>query len=335
MDAIAFHKAGFDNAVAVLGVALTEHHIPIIKRFEARVILCFDSDEAGLKAAMRSAFLLSMHKIDGKVAFIKGGKDPAELVANGEEMKLYEILERAMELGEFYIRMLLKDPLHTPLEKQKALEDVQRYTFLLEPLVANSYVGLVAKLLGVRESLVTLSKNSKSKVGMILETKSQIPLGELELLSYMRHRPQVRELFACISDKACLKHKILLEKILDEKGLDDEDIRELELRNLNNIKNDSDFLLALCKINLAFLNTIPITHSHLALKKQLLSLLDKNSEKLKRNFSEEEIFKFLKEKLSLIKSEKNPDLLEDLLRTWHRTFSQKRLNAFDLNDEPF
>lgn len=335
MDAIAFHKAGFDNAVAVLGVALTEYHLPLIKRFEARVVLCFDSDEAGLRAAMRSAFLLSIHKIDGKVALISGGKDPAELVANDEGAKLYNILEKAMELGEFYIRMLLRTPTHTPLDKQKSLEEVQKYTFSLEPLVANSYVGLVAKLLGVSENLVVLSKNSKRKVGVILEPRSQISLGELELLSYMRRRLEARKLFSDISDKACLKHKILLEKILDEKGLDDEDIRELELRNLNNIKNDSDFLLALCKINLAFLNTIPITHSHLALKKQLLSLLDKNSEKLKRNFSEGEIFKFLKEKLSFIKSEKNPDLLEELLRTWHRTFSQKKLNAFDLNDEPF
>lgn len=70
MDAIAFHKAGFNNAVAVLGTALTEHHLPLIRRYDAKVILCFDNDEAGLKAATRSAFLLSTNKIDGKVAIL-------------------------------------------------------------------------------------------------------------------------------------------------------------------------------------------------------------------------------------------------------------------------
>ena len=335
MDAIALHKAGFDNAVAVLGVALSELHTPIIKRLEARVVLCFDSDEAGLRAAMRSALLLSTHQIDGRVALIKGGKDPADLMANGEGARLRGILEGGMELGEFYIRMLLKEPSSTPLEKQKALERVQKYTFELEPLVANSYVGLVAGLLGVGEDLVALSKKSRRKVGVNFRPGPQISLGELELLSYMKRRASARELFGCVSDKACLRHQILLEKILAEKGLDDEDIRELELKNLNHIKNDGDFLLALCKINLAFFNAIPITHAHLALKKQLLSLIDKNGERLKKNLSEVENFKFLKENLSRIKSEKDPVLLEDLLRTWHKIFSQKHFSAFDLGDEPF
>lgn len=123
MDAIAFHKAGFNNAVAVLGTALTEHHLPLIRRYDAKVILCFDNDEAGLKAATRSAFLLSTNKIDGKVAILQGGKDPAELVAKNESTKLHNILDEGIELGEFYIRRLISThSIISALDKQKALE---------------------------------------------------------------------------------------------------------------------------------------------------------------------------------------------------------------------
>ncbi|MBK2000468.1 DNA primase, partial [Campylobacter sp. 2018MI35] len=226
MDAIAFHKAGFNNAVAVLGTALTEHHLPLIRRYEAKVILCFDNDEAGLKAATRSAFLLSTHKIDGKVALLEGGKDPAELVANNQNAKLYNILEKGMELGEFYIRRIIADfTLDSALDKQKALESIQKYTFTLEPLVANSYVQLVSKLLGVEEKLVILTKKIKSYKNLnsislkIPNTKTHIM--ELEILNFLKNNPNMHEFFKQISDSVCFKHKNLLEKILEKKGYED------------------------------------------------------------------------------------------------------------------
>ena len=212
MDAIAFHKAGFNNAVAVLGTVLTEHHLPLIRRYEAKVILCFDNDEAGLRAATRSAFLLSTHKIDGKVALLEGGKDPAELVANNQNAKLYNILEKGMELGEFYIRRIIADfTLDSALDKQKALESIQKYTFTLEPLVANSYVQLVSKLLGVEEKLVILTKKIKSYKNLnsislkIPNTKTHIM--ELEILNFLKNNPNMHELFKQISDSVCFKHK--------------------------------------------------------------------------------------------------------------------------------
>ncbi|EDP3230797.1 DNA primase, partial [Campylobacter jejuni] len=297
MDAIAFHKAGFNNAVAVLGTALTEHHLPLIRRYDAKVILCFDNDEAGLKAATRSAFLLSTNKIDGKVAILQGGKDPAELVAKNESTKLHNILDEGIELGEFYIRRLISThSIISALDKQKALETIQKFTFNLEPLVANSYTSLVSNLLKVDEKFIVLSQNSKKTIQTPLISqnkynfpKEKIHIAELELIAFLKQHPDICNDFKQISDSVCFKHKILLDKILEKKGYEDSDIREFESKNIRKNLNYNEFLLGICKVNLAFLNNVKIKNSTLALKKQLFTLIDKNLNLLIKNLNTEEL----------------------------------------------
>ncbi|BEK43246.1 DNA primase [Campylobacter jejuni] len=349
MDAIAFHKAGFNNAVAVLGTALTEHHLPLIRRYDAKVILCFDNDEAGLKAATRSAFLLSTNKIDGKVAILQGGKDPAELVAKNESTKLHNILDEGIELGEFYIRRLISThSIISALDKQKALETIQKFTFNLEPLVANSYTSLVSNLLKVDEKFIVLSQNLKKTIQTPLISqnkynfpKEKIHIAELELIAFLKQHPDICNDFKQISDSVCFKHKILLDKILEKKGYEDSDIREFESKNIRKNLNYSEFLLGICKVNLAFLNNVKIKNSTLALKKQLFTLIDKNLNLLIKNLNTEELNNFLKEYLSFLKYEKNEEILQQSFRNLNGIFGNKNFTAYDLgfsiqnNDEPF
>ncbi|MFQ6342233.1 DNA primase [Campylobacter sp. VTCC 70190] len=347
MDAIAFHKAGFNNAVAVLGTALTEHHLPLIRRYEAKVILCFDNDEAGLKAATRSAFLLSTNKIDGKVALLQDGKDPAELVARNESAKLHGILSKGMELGEFYIRRLLSTyALNSALDKQKALESIQKYTFNLDSLVANSYTALVSNLLKVDEKFIILSRNLKKAAPLPSNSqnnlyKEKIHIAELELIAFLKQNPNACDIFKQISDSLCFKHKILLTKILEKKGYEDSDIREFESKNIRSNLTYSDFLLGICKVNLAFLNHIKIPNPALGLKKQLFTLIDKNLNSLTKNLNTEELNHFLKEYLSFLKREKNEELLQQSFKNLSGIFNKKIFTACDLgfdiqdNDEPF
>ncbi|ECQ5820475.1 TPA: DNA primase [Campylobacter jejuni] len=349
MDAIAFHKAGFNNAVAVLGTALTEHHLPLIRRYDAKVILCFDNDEAGLKAATRSAFLLSTNKIDGKVAILQGGKDPAELVAKNESTKLHNILDEGIELGEFYIRRLISThSIISALDKQKALEAIQKFTFNLEPLVANSYTSLVSNLLKVDEKFIVLSQNSKKTIQTPLISqnkynfpKEKIHIAELELIAFLKQHPDICNDFKQISDSVCFKHKILLDKILEKKGYEDSDIREFESKNIRKNLNYSEFLLGICKVNLAFLNNVKIKNSTLALKKQLFTLIDKNLNLLIKNLNTEELNNFLKEYLSFLKYEKNEEILQQSFRNLNGIFGNRNFTAYDLgfsiqnNDEPF
>ena len=159
MDCVMLHQAGLDHAVAVLGTALTEHHIPLLKRYNAKVVLSFDSDEAGINAALKSSNLLARNEIDGKVILIKGAKDPAEMVANGLISELKAMYQKGVELGEFWIRQsIINLNPKSPIQKAKALEIIQEFTFALKPIIAASYEPLVAELLDINLNMFKLSK---------------------------------------------------------------------------------------------------------------------------------------------------------------------------------
>ncbi|MBF7042338.1 DNA primase [Campylobacter volucris] len=315
MDAIALHKAGFTNSVAVLGTALGENHIPLIKRLQARVILCFDNDNAGLNAALRSAHLLSLAKIDGKVVLIEGGKDPAELVATHQEKLLFSILEKGIELGEFYIRNLITHfDLNSALNKQQALEEVQKYTFSLEPLIANSYVNLVANLLGVNHQDIKLSKNTKTQ-NTFLKLRPQKQnftnnISELELLKFLHENPNSISIFNAISSQEYFLHQDIIQAILTHQNFENASIRELyEYKNIKDLANLEEFLYAICKINLAFFNRLKNLDFTQALKKQIFNLLNQNLEKIKKIYQNEEIFlSHLNEILKTIQTLKDDEL---------------------------
>ena len=79
---IALHQAGFTNAVASLGTALTPGHASLIKRYVNEVYLTYDSDEAGTKAALRAMPILRNVGITAKVIRMDPYKDPDEFIKN-------------------------------------------------------------------------------------------------------------------------------------------------------------------------------------------------------------------------------------------------------------
>lgn len=80
MDVIAMHQAGFTNAVASLGTAFTQQHAALMKRYTEQVILTYDSDGAGVKAALRAIPILKAAGISAKVLNMKPYKDPDEFI---------------------------------------------------------------------------------------------------------------------------------------------------------------------------------------------------------------------------------------------------------------
>ena len=80
MDVIALHKAGFENAVATLGTALTKEHCGMISRYTKEVLICYDSDEAGQKATAAAIALLKDANVRTKVLVMQGAKDPDEYI---------------------------------------------------------------------------------------------------------------------------------------------------------------------------------------------------------------------------------------------------------------
>ena len=162
MDCIMLHQAGFFNAVAVLGTALTPKHLPLLKKENIKVILSFDSDTAGQNAALRSAELLSRSGIDGKVVLIEGGKDPAELVAANRQSELASLYKGGVELVEFVLRKKAAAmSLQTPMDKIKALDVLREYLGALRPEIISFYEPLVAQILDINPHDFSLKKNIK------------------------------------------------------------------------------------------------------------------------------------------------------------------------------
>ncbi len=163
MDVIMLHQAGIDNAVAVLGTALTPAHLPLIKRAELNVVLSFDGDAAGINAAIKSARLLCLNKIDSSVAIIGGGADPADMIVAGKVRELEQIYASGMESGEFLIRRIAKKyDLARPVQKEAALNEIKEFTAALGPVLAESYQSLVAQILNVSPASFNLADGGKN-----------------------------------------------------------------------------------------------------------------------------------------------------------------------------
>lgn len=147
-DVVMLHQAGFKNAVGVSGTALADslsgeqgvNNLGLVKRLSDKLILCFDADAAGVKAARRSAAIALSFGMDVKVVSIppEEGKDPADLIrAGGKEAfakllrsavhviefataKLAESVKGERELGNLITRDVLPDVARLPTETEKA-----------------------------------------------------------------------------------------------------------------------------------------------------------------------------------------------------------------------
>lgn len=147
MDVISLHQAGFTNAVASLGTALTAGHASLLKRYVNEVYLTYDSDEAGTKAALRAIPILKEAGISAKVIRMDPYKDPDEFIKNLGK-KAFE--ERIMQAGNgflFSLEVLERDfDMHSPEGKTAFYrEAAKRLTTFEEELERNNYIEAVAE----------------------------------------------------------------------------------------------------------------------------------------------------------------------------------------------
>ncbi len=106
MDVIALHQAGFDNAVASLGTALTSGHANLLKRYTKEVYLTFDSDGAGIRAALRAIPILKEVGLTAKVVNMRPYKDPDEFIKALGTEEYQKRIEEAENSFLFEIRIL-------------------------------------------------------------------------------------------------------------------------------------------------------------------------------------------------------------------------------------
>ena len=163
LDVIMLHQAGFTNAVATLGTALTPSHLPLLKKGEPKIILAYDGDSAGQDAAMKAATLLSTRGFEGGVVLFEGGMDPADMVKNGQIPQLRKLFSHPTPLIPFILKTLAGQyDLNIPEKKQQAFYTLQNYLKELNPILQEEYREEAARILGVRRELFRFSSKEKT-----------------------------------------------------------------------------------------------------------------------------------------------------------------------------
>ena len=146
MDVISLHQAGFTNAVASLGTALTQGHASLIKRYVKEVYLTYDSDEAGTKAALRAIPILREAGISAKVIRMEPYKDPDEFIKNLGKEAFEDRIREARNGFLFGVEVLERDyDLASPEGKTDFLKEVaRRLGEFEEDIERNNYIEAVA-----------------------------------------------------------------------------------------------------------------------------------------------------------------------------------------------
>lgn len=125
MDVIALHQAGFKNAVATLGTAITSEQARILKRYTNRVIICYDADAAGQKAAYKAFRLLGEAGLECKIIKVENAKDPDEYIKKFGPDAFVGILNRSRSEFDFkFDNIIASNDLETTDGKIKALYEL-------------------------------------------------------------------------------------------------------------------------------------------------------------------------------------------------------------------
>jgi len=194
MDVIALHQAGFTNAVASLGTALTEGHANLMKRYTEQVYITYDSDGAGIKAAVRAIPILKDVGMTVKIINMKPYKDPDEFIKNLGAEAFEERIEKATNSFIFELEILEQEyDMKDPESKTRFFNEVAKKVLeFREDLTRDNYIRAVAekyntgyenfkqlvssvgiKLGGVptREKAKTSVQNTKPKDGGMMESQ--------------------------------------------------------------------------------------------------------------------------------------------------------------------
>ncbi|GMQ56370.1 DNA primase [Vallitalea sediminicola] len=201
MDVISLYQAGITNVVASLGTAFTIEQAALIKRYTDNVVISYDSDTAGLKAALRAIPILKSKGLSVRVLRVKDYKDPDEFIKNKGSEAFIELIDNAtsgfmFEIEEMGNNYNLEDPDNrTKFHKQVALKllelksDIERDNYLeaiakkyntkkqlLEKLVIETgkNTGIVSSRQEIKK--INRQQNKNSEDGIILAQKSILTL---------------------------------------------------------------------------------------------------------------------------------------------------------------
>jgi len=249
-DLLSMYQHGIKNVVATLGTALTLHQIKLLKRYTKNLIIIFDSDEAGAKAAMRSLPLFLDEGISPQMVLLPAGFDPDTFAQkdNGEVMR-GKLREPLSLLDVFFGQVFTANDAYSVKGKLKIIEEVVPMVSRIRDRTERElYIQRVSQRLGVKEEIIFQKMKREDRSERSESTGKTLELSEARKVEKMMVRlmmyypqmiPQIQKeaITDDLSTDSCRKLvAIIIDKFVSEKGFDPtslmNDVVEDELRGL-------------------------------------------------------------------------------------------------------
>ncbi|HZP89416.1 MAG TPA: DNA primase [Actinomycetota bacterium] len=209
-DVIALVRAGVEHAVATCGTALGEGHFRLASRFAQRMVLAFDSDEAGARAAERAYAFLEQFPVQPVVLILPEGLDPADFVQRHGAEAFRELASSARPLVEYMLRRGVGRHDLSTVEGQTAAVSAALPILegLSDPVRQREYAHLLSELAGVSESSVLLALERRlagrpAEVARAIKRGSVQERVEREMLRLLVRDPDI---WAALADRLSEDH---------------------------------------------------------------------------------------------------------------------------------
>lgn len=260
MDMVSLYQSGIHNVVASLGTALTENQAKLLHRYCGKVILCYDADAAGVKAALRGIDVLRKAEMEVRVLHVDDGKDPDEYVKkNGKEAFLNLAKEKSLSDVDYKVALIgrkynYKDK-NQSIKFLKAVAEVLRE---LSPVECEVHTKELASRFGISEEALRNEVSfGKKKTEGAVQNKEDEAKSESVLKSDLNLEQMIIRLsmiksdyfnsfakydFAFVSDNGMSIGKTLAGLYKDGEDFDPDKLKdylnEAEYNYLIQIKND-------------------------------------------------------------------------------------------------
>ena len=160
-DVISMHQCGIENVVANSGTALSKHQIHLLHRFTSNIVLLYDGDAAGIKAALRGTDMLLSEGMNVKVLLLPDGDDPDSFAKkhNADYFKQY-VEEHKTDFIEFKTRVLMEGQTD-PYKRSEAINSiVKSVSVISDPIVRATYIKDCSVRLGINEQTLIVQMNN-------------------------------------------------------------------------------------------------------------------------------------------------------------------------------
>jgi len=216
LDVIMFHQAGFREAVATLGTALTTEHLPLLRRGDPHIVLAYDGDKAGVAAALKAARMLSAGGFDGGVVLFPDGQDPADMIAGGREEEVAKLLREATPLIPFVIETIARShDLSDPRAKEAAFAAVKQFLSSLSQIMQDAYIPTASTWLGLSPALFSKGVAHSQLRERFAQKKEDVAL--LSLFKTLLEKPQlIDEVLDVIDSSMFGEYRELFEALMRE-----------------------------------------------------------------------------------------------------------------------